>query len=126
MNPSFAKVISIAILLISLVCIPLPAKVAKRQWRDGLVLAADLSGHGPSPGSSDKRGRTADVWWTYCISTDKITYTAVLRASPSRAGLKVNSTVRLSATKDRIYVVNRRGEQYVLWIRRLDEGNSCR
>ncbi len=128
MKLSVVGSVALAILLLALIFnVPSWAAVSKRQWQDGCVLAADLSGHGSNPGThSSKGGHRPDIWWTYCITTKKKSYTAVMRAGPSQAGLKVNSAVRFSVTKDRIYIRNSRGEEYIMRIRRLDEGKSCR
>ena len=110
-------------LSLSLFAAPLAAGVS-RQWQTGQVTAAEISGHGSnSQTSSNSRSRsrsafrtTRDIWWTYRIKSKGRIYSAVLRESPARSGLAVNSSIRFSAEKDRIYVVGSKGGRRTLRI----------
>ncbi len=101
------------------------AQTAGRQYQEGRVLAVEISGHGPLPKGESKRSRT-DIWWTYTLCSQDLTYIAVLRQNPAKAGLRVNSRIKLSATKDRIYLLNSRGDSRTLRLLRVEASKGCR
>ncbi len=105
---------------------PTSAGAAAPLWQPGRVLAAELSGHGPSTSSQSKGGRKGDVWWTYCVSSEVESYSVVSRGSPPKLGLEVSSPVRFSVAKNRMTVINSRKERHVLRILRQDSQGTCR
>ena len=96
------------------------------HWRKGKVLAAELNGHGASPGATPKRAKANDIWWTYCIAVGDSTYSAALRENPSRSGLAVNNTVRVAIQKNRLYVLDPHGRQLTLSLVRQGKAPVCR
>jgi hypothetical protein len=113
-----------AILGMLLLCFPPQAEAA--QWQTGRVLAAKLSGHGPSAAGQSKRASRGDIWWTYCFSADGKTFAAVSRASPAKSGLAVNSTVRFSIARNRMTVRKNSKERLVLRIASQEDKNCLR
>lgn len=114
-----------AALLTLLMVSPRPANAAERQYQMGRVLAVEISGHGPLPKSQTKKPRT-DIWWTYTFCSQDRSYIAVLRESPAKAGLTINSRIKLAATKDRIYLLNSKGFSRTLRLLRVETGKGCR
>jgi hypothetical protein len=111
-------------LLILLLAAPLPEGMG-RQWQTGRLDAAEISGHGSgsqtrAPSNSRSRSGTSsqsrrDIWWTYRIISGDQTYSAVSRESPAKSGLAVNSLIRFSVEKGKIYISGKNG-QHVLRI----------
>lgn len=126
MRVGAVRLLSAAILGMLLLCAPLSSEAPARKWQSGRVLAANLSGYGPSTSSRSKHAGKGDLWWTYCISSDGRTYSAVMRGSPARTGLEVNSPIRFSIVKNRMTVLNSRKESFVLRILRQGKEKICR
>lgn len=99
------------------------AGVDAQQWRTGQVLAADMSGYGPDPGGKSLRARSYDLWWTYCISEGKQSYTAVSRKSPPKMGIAVQGQVKFFVNRDHLYILNSQGKRQTL---RLANSRGCR
>ena len=122
-NAVFKAAARLPILLL-LLSGPLPEGMS-RQWRSGRLDAAEISGHGAgsqtrASSTSRSRSRTSsqsrrDIWWTYRIVAGDQTYSAVSRESPAKSGLMVNSVIRFSAEKGKLYVSGKDG-QHVLRI----------
>jgi len=98
--------------------------------RNGRVISATLSGHGPSQTESKKKGSTAkeskaaektDIWWTYCIATNSQSYFVLSRESPEKTGLIKNRWISFSEKKNQIVVVNPRGKNIALRILRKEK-----
>jgi hypothetical protein len=102
------------------------AQVAPIRWQEARVLAAELNGHGDAPRTRSSSAGRGDIWWTYCVATKGISYTAVLRMSPARAGMKVGNTIRVSVQKNRILVANPHGKELVLRVTRQIRGSGCK
>lgn len=99
----------------------------KVQWQTGKIVSANLSGHGENPESSGKRkGGRGDIWWAYCVSSGGKAYSAVSRMSPDKSGLTVDRTVRFSVDRDRIRILNPRGERHTMRIVRQGNESICR
>ncbi len=98
----------------------------KIQWQTGRLVSADLSGHGGKPESAgaQRRGR-GDIWWVYCVSSGDKAYSVVSRMSPDKAGLTVNRTVRFSVDRDRIQILNPKGERHTMRIVRQGDESIC-
>ncbi len=113
--------------LLSLVFVaPLCAETNDLHWLSGRVLSASLAGHGSkNVRSKDKNAGKQDIWWTYCISGGRAAYTAVSRTSPVRGGMTVHSPVRFSVDKNRIYVLNSKGERLTLRRVSQDTAKDC-
>lgn len=96
------------------------------SWRSGRVISAVVSGHGPG-GAEVKRKvfRQTDIWWTYCISSDKLFYSVLSRENPVRTGLSNNRLIRFSERKNQIYIVSPGGKSVVLRILRKDKSRKC-
>ena len=115
-----AKYVLAAPLLSLLLAAPLCPEASARPWQTGRLVAVEINGqHSLSRSGRSRR----DIWWTYTLSTRDQTYFAVSRESPSRIGVAVNSPVRLSAEKDRIYLLDPQGKQHILRIIRQDKGD---
>jgi hypothetical protein len=108
----------------------LEAGTARTVWHSGKIISVDLYGQGETQskatGKKQSVHRRKDFWWSYCIATGKRSYSAVLRKSPSKSGLRVNESVRFSASRDRLYVINPGGKRYEMRVLRQDEGDCCR
>lgn len=108
----------------------LEAKTTKTVWQNGKIVSVDLYGRGEiqakSTGKTKSAHKNKDFWWTYCVGTGNRSYSAVLRKSPSKSGLRVNESVKFSASRNRLYVVNPQGKQYELRVLREDESDCCR
>ncbi len=106
------------------------AKTAKPVWQSGRIVSADLYGQGETQvKATSKTGsvhKKKDFWWAYCIGTGNRSYSAVLRKSPNKSGLRVNESVRFSASRDRLNVISPQGIRYELRLLRQDEGACCR
>ena len=120
------KRIAAVIILASAFSLAIAAQPGKkpgaRRWYSGSVIAASLTGYGSRPNDPKRRPKN-DVWWTYCVSGEGQTHTAVSRTNPSKAGLTINSLIEFSIDKDRLYILNHRGERYTL--RRLNQDNQA-
>ncbi len=99
------------------------AGVDAQPWRTGQVVAAGMSGHGPDAGGGNSRARGWDLWWTYCVSEGKQSYSAVSRRSPSQMGIAVQGPVRFYVTRDYMYILNSQGKRQTL---RLANSKGCR
>ncbi len=102
------------------------AQDAPAGWQEGRVLAAELSGQGPPAKAKGNNPPRHNIWWTYCVLSKGVSYTAVLRASPAKAGMKVGSTIRLSLSKNRMIVANPNGKNFVLRVMRQAAGSECK
>ena len=108
-------------------CLPtLSAQVPPTIWQEGRVLAAELNGQGPGSQATATKPQRRYIWWTYCVSTKGIGYTAVLRESPTKTGMKVGSRIRLSVLKNRMVVANPNGKNFVLRVTRQSDGPACK
>jgi len=123
------KRIAAAVILASAFSLALTAQPGKksgtRRWYSGSVISASLTGYGATL-NDPKRKPKNDVWWTYCVSGEGQTHTAVSRTNPSKTGLTVNSLIKFSTDKDRLYVLNNLGERYSLRRLSLDSQTGCR
>ncbi len=99
---------------------------AATHWQTARVCSTELNGHGPNPSSTAKGSQRRDIWWTYCISSGEWTYTAVIRESPARSGMKIGNIVRMSVQKDRMQVLDNQGKRHVLRVIRQVKGAACR
>jgi hypothetical protein len=108
----------------------LEAGTARTIWQSGKIISVDLYGQGEiqvkATGKKQSVHKRKDFWWSYCIATGKRSYSAVLRKSPSKSGLRVNESVRFSASRDRLYVISPEGKRYEMRVLRQDEGDCCR
>ena len=97
------------------------------RWHPGRVISASLTGHGSKAvKGKNKNAGKQDIWWTYCISGGREAYTAVSRTSPAKGGMTVTSPVKFSVDKNRIYVLNSKGERYSLRRVSQDTAKDCR
>ncbi len=120
-----------ALILVTLaVALTLEAKTGKTVWRSGKIVSVDLYGQGEIQVKATSKTKSVhkkkDFWWSYCIGAGNRSYSAVLRESPNRSGLRVNESVRFSASRDRLYVISPQGIRYELRVLRQDEGACCR
>ena len=119
-------------LLLALLAVALTveAKTTRTVWESGKIVSVDLYGQGETQVKATSKtkpvSRKKDFWWAYCIGAGKRSYSAVLRKSPNKSGLRVNESVRFAASRDRLYVINAQGIRYELRILRQDEGDCCR
>jgi hypothetical protein len=119
-------------LLLALLAVALTveAKTTKTVWQSGRILSVDLYGQGETQVKATSKTkavhRKKDFWWAYCIGTGERSYSAVLRKSPNKSGLRVNEPVRLLASRDRLYVISPQGVRYELRVLRQDDGACCR
>jgi hypothetical protein len=108
----------------------LEAKTAKTVWQSGKIVAVDLYGRGETnvkaTGKKKSIHKNKDFWWAYCIGAGNRSYSAALRKSPHKSGLRVNESVRFSASRDRLYVLSPQGQRYELRVLRQDDGACCR
>lgn len=118
------------LLVILAAALTLQAETAKTAWQIGKIVSVDLFGHGETQVKSTEKEKSArknkDFWWSYCIGAGSRSYAAVLRKSPNKSGLRVNESVRFSASRDRLYVLSPQGKRYELRVLRQDEGECCR
>jgi hypothetical protein len=120
------------VLLLVFLAVPptLEAKTAKPVWHSGRIISVDLYGQGETQvkatGKKKSIHKNKDFWWAYCIGAGNRTYSAVLRKSPNKSGLRVNESVRFSASRDRLYVLSPQGQRYELRVLRQDDGACCR
>jgi hypothetical protein len=97
------------------------------SWKKGLVISADMNGHGPTQDANEKRDRgQQDIWWNYLITAECFSYSVVSRRSPSEAGLQPNNPVKFSENKNRIYVRDRDGRLLSLRIFSKHRSPKCR
>jgi hypothetical protein len=109
------------------------ASSALPDWQEpsslkkGVVVSADVSGHGLDPNRSrkDTRGES-DIWWTYHIKSDCFSYSIVSRRTPSQAALQPSHTIRFWEKKNMFYILDRSGNQLALKIVRKDKSLQCR
>jgi len=87
--------------------------------RSGRVISSTVSGHGP------ENLRKSDVWWTYCISADNISYSVLSRKGPAETGLLNNKPIQFSERKNQISVINPRGKSVSLRILRKENSGKC-
>jgi hypothetical protein len=115
----------VRLLVAALIGLATPASAQKEatRWQTATVLSAELNGYGTAPSAKSKSSR-GDIWWTYRVSTDTMTYTGVLRESPTKTGMKTDSKIRVSVVKGRMNVCNVAGKRYVLKVIRQTEGSS--
>ena len=108
----------------------LEAGTARTIWQSGKIISVDLYGQGEiqvkATGKKQSVHKRKDFWWSYCIATGKRSYSAVLRKSPSKSGLRVNESVRFSASRDRLYVISPEGKCYEMRVLREGAGDCCR
>ena len=104
-------------------CGSVQAGLSAQAWRTGLVLSADLAGHGPGTNMRTGRPSRGDVWWAYCISSDGKSYAAVSRRSPARIGAKARNQVRFVISGTRMIVLDSRGGRHTL---ALTNRTGCR
>ncbi len=118
------------ILPILAVALTVEAKASKTVWQNGRIVSVDLYGQGETQVKATSKTKSAhrkkDFWWTYCIGAGNRSYSAVLRKSPRKSGLRVNESVRFSASRDRLYVISPQGIRYELRVLRQDDGACCR
>jgi hypothetical protein len=120
------KFLTAAILIALMFAATLTAAGEARRYQTGRLIAVEISGQGTSPDSKTKLLPTRrDLWWTYCICAEDRTYMAVLRKSPAKTGLTVDSLVKFSADKNRIYVFNPQGQRHAMKILRQDREKTC-
>ncbi len=93
------------------------------RWQTGRLVSVQVDGQGPD---LKAKPRGPAVWWTYGVCARDRTYYAVLRQSPSSAGLTVGAMVKFSADRSLLYLINSAGERHVLRIVRQDNGKPCR
>jgi len=109
----------------AVVAAPPAEKAGRRHWYSGSVISASLTAYGATP-TETKRKPKNDVWWTYCVSGEGQTHSGVSRTNPSKAGLTVNSLIKFSTDKDRLYVLNNSGVRLTLRRLSLDSQSGCR
>ncbi len=109
----------------SAIAAPRGDKPGARRWYSGSVISVSLTGYGSAPNDPKHKGKN-DTWWTYCVSGEGQTHTAVSRTSPTKADLTVDSPIKFSTDKDRLYILNRRDERYTLRRLSLDGESVCR
>ncbi len=127
MKTGVCRFLALAPILSLVLSTPLCAGTEDVQWLSGRVVSASLAGHGPkNVRSKDKNAGKPDIWWTYCISGGRATYTAVSRTSPIKCGMTVRSPVRFSVDRNRIYVLNGKGERLTLRRVSQDAAKDCR
>jgi hypothetical protein len=118
------------ILSILAAALTVEAKASKTVWQNGRIVSVDLYGQGETQVKATSKTKSAhrkkDFWWTYCIGAGNRSYSAVLRKSPHKSGLRVNESVRFSASRDRLYVISPQGIRYELRVLRQDDGACCR
>ncbi len=98
----------------------------KPKWQVGQLVAAQLSGYGSNPKSSDRRasGR-GDLWWEYCVSSGGKAVSAVSRVSPTKSELSVGHAVRFTIDRNRIQILNLKGEHFTMRIIRQGDESIC-
>jgi len=97
------------------------------SWKNGLVVSADVRGHGLNP-ANNRRGPQgeSDIWWTYRITAGCFSYSVASRRTPSQAGLQPDKPIRFREEKNRVQVLDRDGKPLALKIVRKDKSAKCR
>ncbi len=115
----------IVFLAISWIAAPLESKSRKINWSPGTVVDVGVYAKGAASTKSTsrrKKGETQyhrkDLWWEYSIRTGGQTYVGVLRSSPGRCGLQVNAQVKFFVSRERLYLLNPKGNRFELRILR--------
>jgi hypothetical protein len=112
------------------VALTVEAKATKTVWQSGKIVSVDLYGQGETQVKATSKTKSIhkkkDFWWTYCIGAGNLSYSAVLRKSPHKSGLRVNESVRFSESRNRLYVISPQGIRYELRVLRQDAGACCR
>jgi len=101
------------------------AGAGKTTWISGHVISTGLHGYGKSSKENSRSIRSKDIWWSYCISSGEITYSALSRENPIRAGLKENSFIKFMERQNQIHVLNPAGKRTALKIIRKGKGKKC-
>jgi hypothetical protein len=118
------------LLTILAIALTVEAKATRTVWHSGRIVSVDLYGQGETQVKATSKTKPAhrkkDFWWAYCIGAGNRSYSAVLRKSPHKSGLRVNESVRFSASRDRLYVISPQGTRYELRVVRQDAGACCR
>ncbi len=119
------RLLFIVFLAISWIAVPLESKSRKINWLPGTVVDVSVYAKGAASTKSTstrRRGETQyrrkDLWWEYSIRTGGQTYVGVLRSSPGRCGLQVNIPVKFFVSRDRLYLLNPKGNRFELRILR--------
>ena len=113
-----------ALLIVAIVGLLFGGKES-RLLHSGRVLEASMSGHGPNPESTNKYMSGSDVWWNYCISSENLFYSVLLRTSPEKSGLKPNTIVRFWEDGKWMYIPNPKGHPLALRILRKGKDKKC-
>ena len=104
----------------------LPAWVGSLPSLTGRVLAIEISANGlKSQSKRYVRQSRTDIWWTYTLCTENRTFYAVSRLTPVKTGLTVDSGIKFTASKSRIYFLDPGGKQQFLRIIRQEKGKGC-
>ena len=120
------RFIFIAFLTVTYVAVPLASKSRKINWLSGTVVDVSVYARGATSGKNSsaqsRRGETQyrrkDLWWEYSIRSSGQTYVGVLRSSPVKCGLKINTPIKYFVSRDRLYLINPGGKRFELRILR--------
>ncbi len=101
----------------------LSATDTANSWQSGRVISSGLSGHGPSKEPTGKRIPKVDIWWNYCISAERHSYSVLSREKPAKIGLTNNRLIKFSERKNQILIISPAGRQISLRI--LSKSNTA-
>jgi hypothetical protein len=124
MRAKSSAVLAVVAIMLGVVGMLFPGS-GKNTWIPGQVISTGLHGHGKSGNENYRSIRSKDIWWSYCISSGEMTYSALSRENPVRAGLKENSLIKLMERQNQIYVLNSAGQRIALKIIRKGKGKKC-
>jgi hypothetical protein len=97
------------------------AKAPARPLRAGRVISATLSGQGRTV----KTQRKIDIWWTYCISAEGVSYSVASRQSPTVTGLVNNASIKFYEKKNQLSIIGPRGNSINFSILRKGASGKC-
>lgn len=109
---------------ILLLIVSTPVATGAVDWKTGHLTSIEISGTGVPPQTTARAGQK-DLWWMYGICTDDRTYYAALRLAPAKLGLGIDSTVRFSATRSQLTLLDSSGKPHILRIFRQDNSKGC-
>lgn len=99
------------------------AKTPARPLHSGRVISAVLSGQGQK--TKETTRKTTDIWWTYCISADTVSYSVTSRKSPTATGLVNDTVVQFSEIKNKLSVISPRSGTIDFTILRKGAPGKC-
>jgi len=125
MHRVLAKEAAGTALIVIVLLLSATSGAAAREWEAGRIATASVSGHGATDKAKSKRFGKQDIWWVYCVSGGDRTYSVVSRENPAKTGLAVNTPVKFSKSRNRLYILNSKGRRLILRISGEGETKSC-